>query len=161
MSVCPVPISQRPLKEFKQLSESWFFSWPLTQSNKLTRNLFISWVIIYPFILIIETGSYYLKSHPHQLFSLGTFIGLFFPLSLVIRQLIGWNYIFKKLISEKIEYEESGWYDGQTWEKPNDWREKEFLIAQYEVKPIIKSLKNSLIYLLALISILLFYYKLI
>ena len=33
--------------------------------------------------------------------------------------------------------EETGWYDGQTWEKPIEWQNKELLIAEYDVKPTI------------------------
>tara|TARA_B100000941_G_scaffold152906_1_gene108408 strand:- start:269 stop:400 length:132 start_codon:yes stop_codon:yes gene_type:complete len=42
------------------------------------------------------------------------------------------------LTSEKVEYEESGWYDGQVWIKPLVLKEKESLIALIEVKPILK-----------------------
>ena len=39
-----------------------------------------------------------------------------------------------------MEYEESGWYDGQIWIKPIKLKEKESLIASLEVKPILKNL---------------------
>ena len=76
-------------------------------------------------------------------------------------QYLGWNHIFKRLISEKVEYEESGWYDGQVWEKPLVLREKEILIASIEVKPILRNLIQilSIISILALSGILIFQYK--
>ena len=57
-----------------------------------------------------------------------------------------------------MEYEESGWYDGQIWIKPVNLKEKESLIAILEVKPILKNLIQilSLIIIFALIGILLF-----
>ena len=57
-----------------------------------------------------------------------------------------------------MEYEESGWYDGQIWIKPVNLKEKESLIASLEVKPILKNLIQilSLIIIFALIGILLF-----
>ena len=57
-----------------------------------------------------------------------------------------------------MEYEESGWYDGQIWNKPIKLKEKESLIAFLEVKPILKNLIQilSLIVISALIGILLF-----
>ena len=137
MSICPVPISQRPIEEFKQLSNSWFFRWPTKSKNNLYKNLLLSWLIIFPIICIVETGSFSLRNDPYRLISLSIIISFLFPILILIRMIIGWNYIFKRLVSEKIEYEESGWYDGQTWEKPLDWREKDILVAQYEVKPII------------------------
>ena len=78
-----------------------------------------------------------------------------------IRLYLGWNHIFNRLISEKVEYEESGWYDGQVWEKPLVLREKESLIASIEVKPILKNLIQifSIISVLALSGILIFQYN--
>ena len=70
-----------------------------------------------------------------------------FPILLLSRQFLSWIYIYKRLNSENIEYEESGWYDGQVWEKPIDWRSKDLLIAQYQVKPILDHLKMILIIL--------------
>ena len=75
------------------------------------------------------------------------------PLLIHTRQYLGWNYIYKRLLSEKIIYEESGWYDGQIWEKPIEWREKELLIAQHEVKPIINEIIKALFLTLVLVSI--------
>ena len=83
------------------------------------------------------------------------------PFLFSIRLYLGWNHIFKRLTSEKVEYEESGWYDGQIWMKPVNLKEKESLIASLEVKPILKNLIQilSLIIIFALIGILLFQYN--
>ena len=65
------------------------------------------------------------------------------------------------MTSEKVEYEESGWYDGQIWIKPVGLKEKESLIASIEVKPILKNLIQvfSIISALALSGILVFQYN--
>tara|TARA_S200000501_G_scaffold178375_1_gene168015 strand:- start:628 stop:870 length:243 start_codon:yes stop_codon:yes gene_type:complete len=78
-----------------------------------------------------------------------------------MRLYLGWNHVFKRLTSEKVEYEESGWYDGQIWTKPIKLKEKESLIAFLEVKPILKNLIQflSIIIIIALIGILLFQYQ--
>ena len=62
------------------------------------------------------------------------------------------------MTSERVEYEESGWYDGQVWIKPVVLKEKESLIASIEVKPILKNLIQifSIILLLFLSGVLLF-----
>ena len=80
---------------------------------------------------------------------------------MTIRLYLGWNHVFKRLNSEKVEYEESGWYDGQVWEKPLVLREKEILIASIEVKPILRNLIQilSIISVLALSGILIFQYN--
>ena len=63
---------------------------------------------------------------------------------------MGWGYILKRLQSQNIIYEETGWYDGQIWEKPTDWRNKDLLVAQHEVKPVTNRLKNTLLYTITL-----------
>ena len=92
---------------------------------------------------------------------LSFFSSLSIPLLISIRLYLGWNHIFKRLTSEKVEYEESGWYDGQVWEKPLVLREKEILIASNEVKPILRNLIQilSIISVLALSGILIFQYN--
>jgi hypothetical protein len=56
---------------------------------------------------------------------------------------------------------ETGWYDGQIWEKPLVLKEKESLIASIEVKPILRNLNQilSIISVLALLGILIFQYN--
>ena len=83
------------------------------------------------------------------------------PLLISIRLYLGWSHVFKRLTSEKVEYEESGWYDGQVWEKPLVLKEKESLIASIEVKPILKNLVQifSIISVLVLSGILIFQYN--
>jgi hypothetical protein len=61
-----------------------------------------------------------------------------------VRQWLGWSYVHKRLISERVEYEESGWYDGQVWEKPLSWRERDLLLAQHEVRPILGRLGRAM-----------------
>ena len=89
---------------------------------------------------------------------LSFFSSLSIPLLISLRLYLGWNHVFKRLTSEKVEYEESGWYDGQVWIKPLILKEKESLIASNEVKPILKNLIQvfSMILVLALSGVLLF-----
>ncbi len=144
VSLCPVPKEQRPLKEFCQLKESWFFSWPINSQNKLNEALFKSWLIILPVNILISTGSLTVKDDPVKLLLLSITISFGMPLILLVRQLLGWKYIRERLKSTIIEYEESGWYDGQAWEKPLMWRNQDLLIVQHDINPIINRLMKSL-----------------
>ena len=54
---CPVPPEQRPLEEFQQLSESWFFSWPTGEVSSLKRSLLISWMLMLPLCTLVASGS--------------------------------------------------------------------------------------------------------
>ena len=156
-SKCPVPRDQQPSNEFIELSKSKIFSWPKTKKSLITI-LIKFWVGAFLLFLGISSGSVYFKTSLLKYILLSFFSSLSIPLLISIRLYLGWNHIFNRLISEKIEYEESGWYDGQVWEKPLVLKEKESLIASIEVKPILKNLIQifSIISVLALSGILIF-----
>ena len=159
-SKCPVPREQQPTNEFIELSKSKIFSWPKTKKS-LILILTKFWLGAFVLFLVISSGSVYFKTSTLRYILLSFFSSLSIPLLISIRLYLGWNHIFKRLISEKVEYEESGWYDGQVWEKPLVLKEKESLIASIEVKPILKNLIQifSIISVLALSGILIFQYN--
>ena len=159
-SKCPVPREQQPINEFIELSKSKIFSWPKTKKS-LISVLIKFWVCSFIIFLVISSGSIYFKTSLLKYILLSFFSSLSIPLLISIKLYIGWNHVFKRLTSEKVEYEESGWYDGQIWEKPLVLKEKESLIASIEVKPILKNLIQifSIISVLALSGILIFQYN--
>ena len=61
-------------------------------------------------------------------------------------------YIYNRLMNATITYEESGWYDGQTWIKTNMVLQQDRLVGTYEVLPLINRLR--LIILVFTVSIL-------
>ena len=159
-SKCPVPKDQQPTNEFIELSKSTIFSWPKTKKS-LILVLIKFWIGAFFIFLIISSGSIYFKKSILKYFLLSFFSSLSIPLLISIRLYLGWNHVFKRLTSERVEYEESGWYDGQVWIKPLILKEKESLIASIEVKPILKNLIQifSIISILTLSGILLFQYN--
>jgi len=159
-SKCPVPREQQPTNEFIELSKSKIFSWPKTKKS-LILILIKFWVVAFVLFLVISSGSVYFKTSLLKYILLSFFCSLSIPLLISIKLYLGWKHIFNRLISEKDEYEESGWYDGQVWEKPIVLKEKESLIASIEVKPILKNLIQilSIILVLVLSGILIFQYN--
>ena len=159
-SRCPVPKEQQPTNEFIELSNSIFFS--LVKSNKKYFKVVISsWLITFIVFVIISTGSVFFSTNYIKYLLICFFSSMSTPLLMTIRLYLGWNHIYKRLCSEKVEYEESGWYDGQIWLKPIELKEKESLIASIEVKPILKKLIQiiSVIISLILSGILFFQYS--
>ena len=154
---CPVPKEQQPTNEFIELSKSVIFSWPKTKKS-LIFVLIKFWVGAFILFIVISSGSIYFKTSLLKYILLSFFCSLSIPLLISIRLYLGWNHVFKRLTSEKVEYEESGWYDGQVWIKPLVLKEKESLIASIEVKPILKNLIqiSSIISVFALSGVLLF-----
>ena len=150
-SICPVPKEQQPTNEFIELSKSRIFSWPKSKKS-FSFSLFKLWIATFFLFIVISSGSVYFKTSILKYIILSLFTSLSLPFLLSIKLYLGWNHIFKRLTSEKVEYEESGWYDGQTWLKPPSLKEKESLIATLEVKPILK----NLIQMLSIILVFLF-----
>ena len=73
--------------------------------------------------------------------SIGGSAGLILPVLLLLS---GWSHVKQRLDSPKIFYEESGWYDGQTWEKPEADLLKDRLLVAYEIKPVMTRLQKTL-----------------
>ncbi|MEB3351904.1 MAG: CGLD27 family protein [Cyanobacteriota bacterium] len=143
-SPCPVPPEQRPLREYEQLSDSWFFRWPHQGSPALSRRLLSCWLLVLPLALVVANGSVVLRHHPAQLLASAAVASVLLPLLLLVRQWLGWSYVHRRLVSERVEYEESGWYDGQVWEKPLSWRQQDLLVARHQVKPVLQRLKRCI-----------------
>ena len=154
---CPVPKEQQPTNEFIELSKSKIFSWP--KSKKSFTFIFLKfWMATFLIFVVIASGSVYFETSTPKYILISLISSLSVPLLLSIRLYLGWNHIFRRLTSEKVEYEESGWYDGQIWIKPINLKEKESLIASQEVKPILKNLVQvSTIILIFLLSGILFF----
>jgi len=160
VSKCPVPKEQQPTNEFLELSNSKVFA--LAKTNKKFSLILISiWFATFLIFLVISSGSTFFNTYLLKFIFLSFFGSLSLPLLITIRLLLGWSHIYKRLTSETIEYEESGWYDGQIWVKPLELKEKESLIASIEVKPILKNLKQvtSVISSLILFGILISQYN--
>ena len=159
-SKCPVPKEQQPTNEFIELSKSIIFSWPKTKKS-LIYVLIKFWLGSFVLFLVISSGGVYFKTSILKYTLLSFFSSLSIPLLISIRLYLGWNHVFRRLNSERVEYEESGWYDGQVWIKPLVLKEKESLIASIEVKPILRNLIQilSIISVLALSGILIFQYN--
>ena len=156
-SKCPVPKEQQPTNEFIELSKSKVFSWPKSKKS-YTFILLKFWIATFLIFVVIASGSVYFETSTLKYILISLFSSLSVPLLLTLRLYLGWNHIFKRLTSEKVEYEESGWYDGQIWIKPLNLKEKESLIASQEVKPILKNLVQvSTIILIFLLSGILFF----
>jgi hypothetical protein len=66
-----------------------------------------------------------------------------FLMLMLLRLYLGWSYVRDRLLRETIFYEESGWYDGQTWTKPPEILTRDRLIVSYQVQPILLRLKRT------------------
>ena len=144
---CPVPIDQQPINEYSNLKESVFFLWTtkdLPSYLKSTLSLMISSYLLVLTLVLSSTP----KTETLQTLTIVNYINIFGNLLLslyFIRLYLGWIYIYDRLIKASVSYEESGWYDGQTWVKTPTILIQDKLIAEYQIYPILQRLKLTII----------------
>ncbi|XGV95967.1 MAG: CGLD27 family protein [Leptolyngbya sp. BL-A-14] len=143
VSSCPVPFEQQPLNEYQELKESWFFRWAMLDLPQYIRKLLWiwgwSWLIAGP----IAAASFPPAKYPAQFALTGMAGAALFLLLVLIRLYLGWTYIRSRLSNATIFYEESGWYDGQLWEKPPEMLVQDRLVVTYQIQPILKRLTQT------------------
>lgn len=153
-TLCPVPEEQQPLNEFKDLQDSWFFSWVMMPRLSFGVRLAIVWVMGWVLAFPISLVSFPFAKMPLQCLW-ATALGACLPIIFVLLQLyLGWTYVRDRLTAPRIFYEESGWYDGQYWTKPSEMLAQDQLVVTYQITPLLRRIQKilgaiSLVFLLS------------
>lgn len=134
---CPVPLEQQPIEEYQQLKESWLFNWGTLAIGKYYQK--VTWVGLWSLVFVAPLSmSIYSPGKQPLEFALSCAIGIALLTGLFLSRIyLGWQYIKGRLKRDRIFYEESGWYDGQTWLKPATMLDRDRLIVSYEIEPIL------------------------
>ncbi|MGL5083860.1 MAG: CGLD27 family protein [Microcoleaceae cyanobacterium] len=142
-SVCPVPFEQRPVNEYLELRESWLFNWVTLDWPQYLRKL--SWVWGWSWLICGPVAAASFAPQKYWVkFLLTGGAGASLILTLfVVRLYLGWVYIQSRLKSPMVFYEESGWYDGQTWAKTPEFLAQDQLILTYQVQPLLMRLQQT------------------
>ncbi|MGG6293108.1 CGLD27 family protein [Leptolyngbya sp. AN02str] len=138
--VCPVPTEQQPINEFQDLTESWFFRWATLSRVAYLKPILLLWAVSWAFSAPIATVSFPANKYPGQFVLCAAGGACVIPLLALVQLLLGWLYVRDRLMKDTIFYEESGWYDGQTWTKPEEMLQRDRLIVTYQIKPILQRL---------------------
>ncbi|KAH9617381.1 hypothetical protein KSS87_007828 [Heliosperma pusillum] len=144
---CPVPLEQQPINEYQNLSNSLPFSWASADfveyaSRLLVTGLSFGLLVGLPVTWVGSVGS----GHDPVKLLLGSIsTGLFVVTLAVLRMYLGWAYVGNRLLSATVEYEETGWYDGQVWVKTAEVLARDRLLGSFQVRPVLSRLKNSLV----------------
>ncbi len=138
---CPVPRYQRPLSEYNDLKNSFIFSWTTEESFSFGKNLIAFLLFLVFFTSMIITSSHgWEKNQTNSVIEIiSSALGIFNLW--IIRLYFAWEYIYTRLMNATVSYEESGWYDGQTWVKTNEVMLQDRLVGTYEVLPILNRLR--------------------
>lgn len=152
-NICPVPEEQQPIEQYQELKESWLFSWATLDWPQYVKKLTWVWVISWLVSGPVAAASFSPEKYPIRFF-LGGGAGASLILMLVwLRLYSGWFYVRSRLLNTTVFYEETGWYDGQTWAKTPEALTKDRLIVNYEIQPILQRLRRTFYAALFLITI--------
>lgn len=146
---CPVPLDQQPVNEFKALSDSFPFSWASGDLVEYCSRLFATGLAFALFVGLPVNlfGSAGPIPEPLKPFLGSVSAGLILVTLAVVRMYLGWAYVGNRLLSATVEYEETGWYDGQIWVKTPEVLARDRLLGSFSVKPVLTRLKNTLVVL--------------
>ncbi|MBI4781334.1 MAG: CGLD27 family protein [Oscillatoriophycideae cyanobacterium NC_groundwater_1537_Pr4_S-0.65um_50_18] len=139
--VCPVPTEQQPINEYQELKESWFFRWATLNLQGFIKPIIVLWLASWLIAGPVAATSFHLSKHPAQFFIFGAAGAMVIPLLALLRLYLGWVYVCDRLSNATIFYEESGWYDGQEWTKPEEVLQRDNLIVNYQLKSLLQRLK--------------------
>lgn len=143
VSVCPVPPEQLPINEYQELQESWFFSWVKLPWPKYLGKLGAVWLWSSVIFAPVAAASFAPQRSPVQFFLSAGAGSTFFLALILLRLYLGWWYIRSRLISPTVFYEESGWYDGQTWVKTPEFVTQDRLILTHQVQPLLYRVQQT------------------
>nr|AND01136.1 hypothetical protein [Linum usitatissimum] len=179
---CPVPVDQQPINEYQSLSTSFPFSWASGDIVQYCGRLFVTGASFALFVglPVAWFGSVGPQYDPLRPLSAAVSSGILVVSLAVLRMYLGWAYVGNRLLSATVEYEETGWYDGQIWVKTAEVLTRDrllgsitvsrlllswFLIMELallciihqssllsvQVKPVLSRLKNTLVTLAAML----------
>lgn len=142
-SRCPVPAEQIPIREYEAMRESWFYSWGTRHLRGYLTPVVVLWSLSWLFTGPVAAVSYGPAKLLPQFLASGAIGSLVIPTLALIQLYTGWQYVCDRLQKQAVPYEESGWYDGQVWIKPDEVLSRDRLIVDYQVKPILRRLQRT------------------
>jgi hypothetical protein len=140
---CPVPTEQQPINEYQQLKDSWLFSWGTLDLQGYIRKLGCVWMWSWLIAAPVAEASFPHRKYPGQFVLCGAAIASIFVALTLLRLYLGWSYVSDRLQNVAVVYEESGWYDVQTWTKTPEVLTRDRLLVTYQVQPIRRRLLRT------------------
>jgi hypothetical protein len=141
LSACPVPPEQLPLNEYEDLKESWFFRWATLERPQYVTKL--TWVGLLSLAVSapVAAASFPVAKYSIKFLLVSAGGSILFVFLVLMRLYLGWSYVSSRLMDMNVIYEESGWYDGQTWTKPEALLNRDRLVATYQIQPLLRRMQ--------------------
>ena len=143
---CPVPKDQRPASQLAELQDSLLLGWGGKELGGYVARLgalgsFFYFVLAYP----IASYSYDPSTQPFETVVCalsGSFVAVADVRPVVVDEQREHR---DRLLSATVAYEETGWYDGQTYVKDPEMLARDRLLGTYVVRPIVERLRKTLL----------------
>lgn len=142
-SRCPVPAEQLPIREYEEMRESWFYSWGARDLRGYILPIVVVWGLSWLISGPIAAVSFAPAQVLHKFLISAALGALLIPILTLVQLYVGWSHVGHRLQIRDLPYEESGWYDGQIWTKPEDIFKRDQLIVDYQIKPVLVRLRKT------------------
>jgi hypothetical protein len=149
---CPVPKEQQPINEYQDVSGSWFYSWGSRHLSGYLRPVILLWCLSWVITGPMAAASFSPGKHPLPFVISAAMGAMVLPLLALLQLYVGWSHVGRRLRQDTVPYEESGWYDGQLWVKPEEVSNRDRLIMDYQVQPILQRIRHTIGVLAALLA---------
>ncbi|MGB3310374.1 MAG: CGLD27 family protein [Nodosilinea sp.] len=141
---CPVPAEQQPINEYQNVRDSWFYGWGSRDLPGYLKPVVVLWIVGWAVAGPMAAASFVPGKHP-MIFGLSAAMGaLVLPVLALLQLYVGWSHVGGRLRQTTVPYEESGWYDGQIWVKPEEVSNRDRLIVDYQVQPVLQRVRRTL-----------------
>lgn len=142
-SRCPVPVEQQPIHEYQDVRESWFYSWGSRDLRGYVKPILVLWCLSWALVGPIAAASFVPAKQPWEFLLSASMGSLIVPTLVLVQLYIGWLHVGGRLRQQALPYEESGWYDGQVWIKPEEVVNRDRLIVDYQITPILRRIRST------------------
>lgn len=140
---CPVPAEQQPINEYQNMRDSWFYSWGGRNLRGYVKPIIVTWSLSWLLAGPLAAASFTPAKQPVAFLLSAAMGALGLPLLMLIQLYTGWSHVGGRLRQQAVPYEESGWYDGQIWQKPDDVVNRDRLIVDYQITPILRRIRKT------------------
>ena len=137
-----VPEAQRPINEYLDMTKQPLFGWASADLKGLLSRFGIVYLVVFFAVCFPIAGATYTQEgYLLQKVAASNVGALSFVGFLLLRIYSGWGYVGSRLTSKVVEFEETGWYDGDFELKTDAEQKRDKFLYNDKVKPVVDRLK--------------------
>jgi hypothetical protein len=136
-----VPYGQQAVVQLKEVQEGAFYEWAALDQPQLLLRMAAVYVVFAAIGGWIAGVTYTMPVETLQVALAANMGGCVMLLLFMLRIYSGWSFVSDRLGLEVLDYEESGWADGFTAQKPEEVRARDLFLNEFKVKPVLAKLR--------------------